>query len=85
MPEHRLLITNWTALLTAIADDKVATLGGLTAGDRVDVAKQKFLVQMLSTAISLRDKLTNSFRASFKKYRNKLGLPSDNISREVSR
>ena len=51
MPEHCSLITDWSALLEAITDDKVAILDGLTAGDRVDVAKQKVLVQMLSTAV----------------------------------
>ena len=52
MPEHSSLVLDWSALLTAIADDKVATLDGITADDRVDVAKQKVLIQMLSTAVS---------------------------------
>lgn len=53
MPEHRSLVKDWSALLAAISDDKVATLDGLTAGDRVDVVKQKVLVQMLTNAASL--------------------------------
>lgn len=51
MPEHHALMTNWTAMLKAILDDKAAiTLNLTSAGDRADVAKQKVLVRMLATA-----------------------------------
>ncbi len=51
MPEHKNIVTNWTAMIRAISDDKIAmTSQGHTAGDRADLAKQRVLVQMLSCA-----------------------------------
>jgi len=51
MPEHKGIVSNWTAMIRAITDDKVAmTSQGNTAGDRADVAKQRVLVQMLACA-----------------------------------
>lgn len=52
MPEHRSLVTTWSAMLRAIGDDKLAlTSHGNAAGDRVDVAKQRVLVRMLAAAV----------------------------------
>jgi len=51
MPEHKEIARNWSAMIRALTDDKVAiTSQGHTAGDRADVAKQRVLVQMLSYA-----------------------------------
>ena len=51
MPEHKSLVTNWTAMIRAITDEKVAmTSQGVSAGDRADLAKQRVLVQMLTSA-----------------------------------
>lgn len=51
MPEHKVLVTNWNAMLCAIGDDSVATtISGGKGGDRVEVAKQRVLVQMLACA-----------------------------------
>jgi cohesin complex subunit SA-1/2 len=50
MPEHCHLMTNWGALIRAISDDSVATVGGATASDRVSVAKQRVLVRFLASA-----------------------------------
>jgi hypothetical protein len=48
MPEHKHIITNWHAILKAIGDDS----GGSSQGDgnRVEVAKQRVLVQMLASS-----------------------------------
>ena len=52
MPENRVLVTTWSAMLRAIGDDAVALNGsGNAAGDRVDVAKQRILVQMMAAAV----------------------------------
>ena len=52
MPENRALVTTWSAMLRAIGDDAVAVNGsGNAAGDRVDVAKQRILVQMMAAAV----------------------------------
>lgn len=52
MPENSALVTTWSAMLRAIGDDAVALNGnGNAAGDRVDVSKQRILVQMLATAV----------------------------------
>ena len=49
MPEHKEIISNWSAILRAIEDDSVAlTSQGTVAGDRADTAKQRVLVQMLA-------------------------------------
>jgi hypothetical protein len=51
MPEHKIIVSNWTAMIRAITDDKAAmTSEGNTAGDRADLAKQRVLVQMLACA-----------------------------------
>lgn len=51
MPEHRALVTDWSAMLRAIKDDKSATTAhNVKAGDRADVAKQRILVRMLACA-----------------------------------
>jgi cohesin complex subunit SA-1/2 len=51
MPEHRGLVTDWSAMLRAIKDDNVAATATLiTAGDRANVAKQRVLVRMLACA-----------------------------------
>jgi len=51
MPEHKSIVTNWTAMIRAITEDNVAiTSQGTSAGDRADVAKQRILVQMLMCA-----------------------------------
>ena len=51
MPEHKSIVTNWSAILFAISEDNVATTSqGTTAGDKADVAKQRVLVQMLACA-----------------------------------
>jgi len=51
MPDHKEIITNWSAMLRAIQDDNVAlTSQGTVAGDRADAAKQRVLVQMLAYA-----------------------------------
>ena len=51
MPEHRGLVTDWSAMLRAIKDDKAATTAHqVTAGDRASVAKQRVLVRMLACA-----------------------------------
>ena len=51
MPEHRVLVTDWSAMLRAIKDDKSATTAhNVKAGDRADVAKQRVLVRMLACA-----------------------------------
>ena len=51
MPEHKDIVTNWSAMIRAITDDKAAkTSQGNAAGDRADVAKQRVLVQMLACA-----------------------------------
>lgn len=49
MPEHKALVTNWNAMLRAIGEDSAATTGD-AAADRVEVAKQRVLVQMLARA-----------------------------------
>ncbi len=49
MPEHKALVTNWNAMLRAIGEDSAATTGD-TAADRIEVAKQRVLVQMLARA-----------------------------------
>jgi len=50
MPEHRVLMTNWGALIRAICEDSVATVDGASAGDRISVAKQRVLVRFLACA-----------------------------------
>lgn len=51
MPEYRVLVTDWSAMLRAIKDDKSATTAhNVKAGDRADVAKQRVLVRMLACA-----------------------------------
>ena len=51
MPEHRGLVTDWSAMLRAIKEDKAAaTAHHVTAGDRSNVAKQRVLVRMLACA-----------------------------------
>ena len=51
MPEHRGLVTDWSAMLRAIKDDSQATTAHqVTAGDRANVAKQRVLVRMLACA-----------------------------------
>jgi len=51
MPEHRGLVTDWSAMLRAIRDDNAAaTAHHVTAGDRANVAKQRVLVRMLACA-----------------------------------
>lgn len=48
MPEHKHIITNWPAILKAIGDDSSTSSQG--DGNRVEVAKQRVLVQMLASA-----------------------------------
>lgn len=51
MPEHHALVTDWSAMLRAIKDDKSATTAhNVKAGDRADAAKQRILVRMLACA-----------------------------------
>ncbi|EJK58196.1 hypothetical protein THAOC_21703 [Thalassiosira oceanica] len=51
MPEHKGLVTDWSAMLRAIKDDKIAaTASNVTAGDKANVAKQRVLVRMLACA-----------------------------------
>jgi len=51
MPEHRGLVTDWSAMLRAIKEDNAAaTAHHVTAGDRANVAKQRVLVRMLACA-----------------------------------
>ena len=51
MPEHRNIVTTWSAMLQAIGDDNAAmSMQGTAAGDRADEAKQRVLVQMLTVA-----------------------------------
>ena len=48
MPEHKVIVTNWSAMVRAITEDNVAmTSQGTAAGEKADVAKQRVLVQML--------------------------------------
>lgn len=52
MPEHKGLVTDWSAMLRAIMEDKAAlTSQGKVAGNRSEVAKQRVLVQMLACAV----------------------------------
>ena len=48
MPEHRDVITNWSAIIQAIGDDGAVASEG--DGNRIEVAKQRVLVQMLACA-----------------------------------
>lgn len=51
MPEHRALVTDWSAMLRAIKDDNSATTAhNVRAGDRANVGKQRVLVRMLACA-----------------------------------
>ena len=51
MPEHRSLVTDWSAMLRAIRDDNAATTAGnVRAGEKANVAKQRVLVRMLACA-----------------------------------
>lgn len=51
MPEHRCLVTDWSAMLRAIKDDKAAaTAHNVRAGEKANVAKQRVLVRMLACA-----------------------------------
>eukprot|EP00804_Cyclotella_cryptica_P015054 CCRYP_000638-RD/>CCRYP_000638-RD protein AED:0.18 eAED:0.18 QI:0/0.75/0.6/1/0.75/0.6/5/233/1090 len=51
MPEHRSLVTDWSAMLRAIKDDKAAaTAHNVRAGEKANVAKQRVLVRMLACA-----------------------------------
>ena len=51
MPEHRSLVTDWSAMLRAIKDDKAATTASnVRAGEKANVAKQRVLVRMLACA-----------------------------------
>ncbi len=51
MPEHKSIVTNWSAMVRAITSDNLAmTSHGTSAGERADVAKQRILVQMLICA-----------------------------------
>jgi hypothetical protein len=51
MPEHRALVTDWSAMLRAIKDDNAATTAtNVRAGEKANVAKQRVLVRMLACA-----------------------------------
>jgi cohesin complex subunit SA-1/2 len=51
MPQHKSIVTSWSAMLRAIKDDNIAmTSQGTAAGDKANVAKQRVLVQMLICA-----------------------------------
>lgn len=51
MPEHRSLVTDWSAMLRAIKDDKVATTASnVRAGEKANVIKQRVLVRILACA-----------------------------------
>ena len=51
MPEHRALVTDWSALLRAIKDDNAATTASnVRAGEKANIAKQRVLVRMLACA-----------------------------------
>ena len=49
MPEHKAIITNWSAILKTIVDDN--TTATQEEGNRTEVAKQRVLVQMLASAV----------------------------------
>lgn len=49
MPEHKAIVTNWSAILRAIGDDN--TTATQEEGNRTEVAKQRVLVQMLASAV----------------------------------
>ena len=54
MPEHKILVTRWPAMLKTIGDDtRSGASGNRKKGtqNRVDVARQRVLVQMLASAV----------------------------------
>lgn len=81
MPEHSPLVCGSNAInamLDTLERDEKAILDGMTAGDRVDVAKQRVLVRILSTAVKL--EVTNEENSRGKKKKNRIGDSSQELS-----
>jgi len=88
MPEHKCIVTKWPILLNAMKDDSIAlTLHGESAGDRVDSAKQRVLVEMFvcSVLAEFEDGSTSGISAAKKKNGSKtMGDSSSTLEDSLS-